>query len=169
MALTSPCIERVEQQILHELLGHPKWHTWQHIGAYYPFQNECSPLAACHRALSLGKHIYMPHVEENTSLMSWRSYNPRSPLTPNQWDILEPIDGDAIDPGLLDVLWVPGIAFSKDFMRLGSGMGLFDRMLANYPNLHTVGIGYDFQWVDSIPTDPWDQAMDDLLIIDTTE
>lgn len=64
-------------------------------------------------------------------------------------------------PENIDLVLVPGLAFSKDRRRLGRGGGFFDRMLGGRgANAFKLGVCFSFQIVNSIPTDTHDVAMD---------
>jgi 5-formyltetrahydrofolate cyclo-ligase len=64
-------------------------------------------------------------------------------------------------PETIDLILVPGLAFSKDRHRLGRGGGFFDRLLAGpAAKAFKVGIGFSFQLLDAIPTEGHDVVMD---------
>ncbi len=71
-----------------------------------------------------------------------------------------------IDPATLDVVAVPGLAFTADGRRLGQGGGHYDRFL---PRLRagcvTVGTAFAEQLVDDLPTEPHDVRLD-LVVTD---
>lgn len=83
---------------------------------------------------------------------------------------LEPVAlGDAagrtpFDPTLLDVVVVPGLAFTADGRRLGRGGGHYDRFL---PRLGAgclrVGVAYREQLVEWLPSAPHDAAVDTVV------
>ena len=61
----------------------------------------------------------------------------------------------------VDWVLVPGVAFSRDGHRVGMGKGFFDRFLEKKKDRFTaIGLAYDFQLVDKIQPNPWDQPMD---------
>jgi len=64
-------------------------------------------------------------------------------------------------PDQIDLILVPGLAFSKDRHRLGRGGGFFDRLLAG-PAARTfkLGICFSFQVVDTIPIEAHDVVLD---------
>jgi 5-formyltetrahydrofolate cyclo-ligase len=64
-----------------------------------------------------------------------------------------PKDGIQL-PEQIDLVLVPGLAFSKNRHRLGRGGGYFDRLLSDRAkNAFKLGICFGFQVVDAIPTD----------------
>jgi 5-formyltetrahydrofolate cyclo-ligase len=64
-------------------------------------------------------------------------------------------------PDAIDLILVPGLAFSKDRHRLGRGGGFFDRLLAGRAkDAFKLGICFSFQLVDQIPTEAHDIVVD---------
>ena len=61
-----------------------------------------------------------------------------------------------------DLLLVPGLAFTKKGERLGRGKGYFDRYLNSYKGLK-IGIAFNQQIYDSIPTEVHDELLDYLV------
>lgn len=55
---------------------------------------------------------------------------------------------------------LPGAAFTENGDRLGYGGGYYDRFLEREGEHETVGICYDFQVMDSLPTEEHDKAVD---------
>jgi 5-formyltetrahydrofolate cyclo-ligase len=66
----------------------------------------------------------------------------------------------AKDPRVLIIM--PGVAFDPDLNRIGYGGGYYDKYLSNHPDVlfTKVAITYDFQIVDSLPTEPHDYKVD---------
>ena len=62
-----------------------------------------------------------------------------------------------------DIFFVPGLAFSRSGMRLGRGKGLYDKLLAKYPNSLKVGICSSSNLYDDLPQEPHDIIMDYVL------
>lgn len=80
--------------------------------------------------------------------------------------IYEPAPGALpVDGGQIDVMLVPGLAFDRNGMRLGRGKGYYDCYLSRLePRKRpiTIGTGYDFQVIESVPSDSADIKMDHL-------
>ena len=92
---------------------------------------------------------------------------PPEQLAPGQlalgrWGIWEPTDEAPLlsDYSRLDLVVVPGVAFSSDGKRLGRGKSFYDRFLPLVPRAAFVGVCYPCQVVEQIPADPWDIGMD---------
>lgn len=83
-------------------------------------------------------------------------------LAPGRWGIWEPTDEAPLlsDYSRLDLVVVPGVAFSSDGKRLGRGKSFYDRFLPLVPRAAFVGVCYPCQLVEQIPADPWDIGMD---------
>jgi 5-formyltetrahydrofolate cyclo-ligase len=66
----------------------------------------------------------------------------------------------AVDFASVDVILVPGLAFTADGWRLGRGGGYYDRVLADCaPRTRRLGVCFSTQIVASIPTEPHDQRV----------
>ena len=84
-----------------------------------------------------------------------------SPTTVGDFNILEPQN----DPytGGFDLIIVPGVAFDRHGNRIGRGKGYYDRFLCQHLDVKRIGICFDFQLVDEVPTDPLDIKMDEVI------
>lgn len=85
-------------------------------------------------------------------------------LVPGLHGILEPSAGPVIRPADVCAWLVPGLAFTKDGCRLGYGGGWYDRLLAQVPkHIPRIGIAYDFQLMDELPSEPHDIRLTDVV------
>ena len=69
----------------------------------------------------------------------------------------EPYTGD------YDLIVVPGVAFDRNGNRIGRGRGYYDRFLCKHLNVKRIGICFDFQLVDEVPTEPNDIRMNEVI------
>ncbi len=66
----------------------------------------------------------------------------------------------AIDFADVDLILVPGLAFTADGMRLGRGGGYYDRLLERLPpHTRTIGVCFATQLVAALPTEPHDRRV----------
>ena len=67
----------------------------------------------------------------------------------------------AIDIAGVDLILVPGLAFTADGKRLGRGGGYYDRLLASLPKTtHTIGVCFATQLVTALPMESHDRPVD---------
>ncbi len=77
------------------------------------------------------------------------------------WGYSQPAAGTPeVNPEEIDVVLVPGAAFSVTGERLGHGKGYYDRLLATLrPGVERVGVTFDALVVPELPTEAHDVAM----------
>jgi 5-formyltetrahydrofolate cyclo-ligase len=75
--------------------------------------------------------------------------------------VVLPEDDPAPDPATIDVVIVPGTAFTAGGDRLGQGGGWYDRFLGRIrSDCLTIGVGFEAQLVEALPTEPHDVRLD---------
>jgi len=75
--------------------------------------------------------------------------------------VVLPEDESPPDPKTIDVVIVPGTAFTRSGERLGQGGGWYDRFLPGTgPACLTIGVGFEPQLLDELPTEPHDVRLD---------
>ena len=109
------------------------------------------------------KRIILPLVSGDTLLL--KEYVPER-THPGYKSIIEP-DEDLpdIDPAVIDLAIIPGVAFDRKGLRLGRGKGFYDRLL---PALAcpTLGVAYRCQLLEALPADPWDRKVSLVITAD---
>lgn len=108
------------------------------------------------------KKIYLPRIDNNE--LKVIRYSGIEFMQTGSFGILEP-KGDCIeDLRKIDLIIVPGVAFSNNGNRLGRGGGYYDRLLQKTPKAYKIGVGYSVQLKESVPVLPHDIKMDSILI-----
>ncbi len=114
-------------------------------------------------ALAAGKRVALPFIA-GPGVMEARAVTDLDLLVPGPYGIPAPAENSGlVPPEALDLVLVPGMAFTGDGHRLGRGGGYYDRYLPQ-TNALTVALARDFQIVDHIPTDPHDIPVDALIV-----
>lgn len=150
------------QAIFEHLVQHPVYTKANKLMTYLSFGWEIDTWSLVEHALGQGKEVYVPVVQSNPKGLTARRYTSREALTPAVYGILEPgSEAPAILPEKLDLVIVPGLAFSHQGFRIGYGGGYYDRFLASTPAA-TVGLVYQ-SFVGDVPVDPWDRPVDHLV------
>lgn len=111
-----------------------------------------------------GHTIALPRFADRTAPMAFARYaDPYADgdLQVGPFGMLQPAaDAEAVSP---DVLFVPLIGFTPALDRLGQGGGHYDRWLAEHPPRLAVGLAWDVQACDTLPTEPHDQRLDGVI------
>ena len=112
-----------------------------------------------------GKRVAVPaHVGERGYVFAW--VGPETRWARGAYDCEEPVEPDVLgDDELLDVVVVPGVAFSKTGARLGFGKGYYDRLLGgpNCVGAVCVGLGFERLVLEEVPVESHDRVMDVVL------
>jgi 5-formyltetrahydrofolate cyclo-ligase len=78
------------------------------------------------------------------------------------YGILEPTDEILCNTDDIDLIIVPGIVFDNSGHRVGYGKGYYDNLLKK-ARCKKIGLAYDFQVIEKIPKDEWDEKMDKVI------
>jgi 5-formyltetrahydrofolate cyclo-ligase len=115
------------------------------VMAFVAFKGEpdTDPLFA--RLAIEGKRLLLPRVEASGIVVA----DGDSPLVASKFGVQEPT-GQAVDVGEIDLVIVPGLAFTVAGDRLGYGQGYYDRLLPTV-SAPSVGVCFDDQLVDELP------------------
>ena len=94
--------------------------------------------------------IAYPVINIEQSTMQAHLVIENTVLINNEYNILEPVNGEVVDPTLLDVIFVPLLAFDTEGYRVGYGKGYYDRFLARCRQ-EVIAIGFSyFEPIDKI-------------------
>ncbi len=102
-----------------------------------------------------GKKVCVPrHIDDELSY-AWSWTDPSGAWRDGPWHIAEPAQFNPVDPAELELAIVPAVAVDGQGNRLGHGGGNFDRLLRPVRAPH-VGLVFDFQVVDEVPSESHD-------------
>ena len=112
-------------------------------------------------------NLILPYININVKgSMDFYSFKKGDPLIENRFHILEPENKqeNLIRPDLIDAIVVPLVAFDKRGNRMGMGGGFYDRMLKKVSaECLLIGVAYDFQLIENVPTESWDMPLDEVI------
>ncbi len=140
---------------------------WRRAGSvllYMPILGEPDVRPLIREALKAGKLAALPRfVGPPQHYAGCRIPDADVPLVPGPFGILEPgVEYPAVDVKQLDLLLVPGLAFTVDGCRLGRGKGYYDLLLAGVPGAKC-GVAFDWQILSRLPLEPHDVLLDYIL------
>lgn len=75
---------------------------------------------------------------------------------------MEPESGE-IWNDIIDLALIPALAVSKEGKRIGMGKGFYDRLLGLLKIKKTYAVVYEAQITESVPEDPWDKSVEDVI------
>lgn len=163
------------KQLIPEMINRVEFINSQHIAAYWPVDGEISPIPLLGIAHAMHKKCYLPVLKaSNAGRLCFAAYIPGDQLFPNSFGILEPMvrHNECIPAALLDLVFVPLLAFDKQGHRLGTGGGYYDKTFAFlHSDINTqskskpylFGLAYAWQYVEQLPTDSWDISLNGIV------
>lgn len=129
------------------------------IGGYMPMPHEADIRPVLLDALNTGKTLALPLCGQ-APYMTLRHVRSMDELVPGRYGILEPQESAAvIQPQQLDLLLVPLEAVDAQGYRLGKGGGYYDCLLGQ-ADVPAIGCALNWQRVELLPRDAWDQPLD---------
>lgn len=147
------------RRICEAIAQRPEWSRAKTVLFFAPQEREpdvellCSP--------SLEKRLVYPKVIGDT--LALYAVDSIYDLVPAQWGLREPRENEQmlVQSHEVDLVLVPGVAFTKSGLRCGRGGGFYDRLLGELPaSTAKIGVCFSEQIVDELPTEPHDLAVD---------
>ena len=143
-ALSEQELEDLSLQIANQLLQLSIWeYSYYHIFLPITSQNEVNTEYILNILSGKDKHIVISKSDFSTYELSHFLLTDNTKIRLNQWNIPEPVDGIPIDTKLIDVVFVPLLAFDEKGHRVGYGKGFYDRFLSQCKP-DTIKIGLSF-------------------------
>jgi 5-formyltetrahydrofolate cyclo-ligase len=130
----------------------------------FPEEIETGPFLSW--ALDSGRRLVCPRVDRAANrLRLFRIEDPDRDFVPGVLGIPEPgPDCPPVEPGRIDWVLVPGVAFDPRGYRVGRGAGHYDRLLPTLrAGVPRWALAFDAQWVDEVPAEPHDVAIDGVV------
>ena len=130
------------------------------IYCYKAIQNEVDLSLVIRDALLADKTVAVPKVVNKNGQMYFAAINKNDKFENGLYNIPEPSNTE-IAPSA-DLILVPGVVFSTKGERIGQAGGFYDRYLRN-SSCHSIGVAYDFQVFDEIPTELHDVPVNEII------
>lgn len=131
------------------------------IGLYHPGPYEAPAGGYARFFQEAGHTLALPRFSNRAAPMTFAHHSDpygESDLEVGPYGMLQPA-ADA-EPLVPDVLFVPLVGFTPALERLGQGGGHYDRWLAEHPPVLAVGLAWDAQSCETLPTEPHDKPLD---------
>lgn len=139
----------IDQALTEGLLQHPFYQEAKVIATYLSFPHEFQTQELIEQALKDGKKVLIPKTYPK-GCMDFVVYDPQQ-LVKTSFGLLEPQgDLEVVDASQIDLIHVPGLAFTTEGYRIGYGGGYYDRYLEQFSG-HTLSTVYPCQIRDFSP------------------
>ncbi|MCD8203061.1 MAG: 5-formyltetrahydrofolate cyclo-ligase [Prevotella sp.] len=155
-------LEKMSIPIICKLLGNPAVINAKTVLMYSSLPDEVNTSGAIKKLKERGKTVLLPRVIDEGNMEVTVYENP-SCLTVGHYSIKEAKGETFTKYNEIDVAVIPGMSFDKHCNRLGRGKGYYDRLLAKLPKTYKIGICFDFQKLEEIPTDEHDIKMNEII------
>lgn len=164
--LALPPVQRASQEaafarLMAELPGYASARTVLLYVKAFPEEIDTAPLLE--KALAESKRVLCPRVDRSgRRLRLFLVSDPKSDLGPGTLNILEPLSHcPEFELDAVDWVLVPGLAFDRQYYRLGRGAGYYDRLLPRLrPEVLRWALAFDCQLVDRLPVEHHDAPVD---------
>ena len=141
--------QAIDQALTGRLLHHPFYQEAKVIATYLSFPHEFQTQELIEQALKDGKKVLIPKTYPK-GRMDFVVYDPQQ-LVKTSFGLLEQQGNlEVVDVSKIDLIHVPGLAFTTKGYRIGYGGGYYDRYLEHFTG-HTLSTVYHYQVQDFIP------------------
>lgn len=154
--------------IAERLYRTPAWAAARTVHAYVGIDAEVATGPILDAARAAGKRVACPRVVRRPPGLASHAIAGPGDLVEGPRGLLEPLAECAlVEPGEIDLVLVPGLAFDRSGGRIGYGAGYYDRFLATTP-AERVGLAFSLQVVDRVPREEHDVDVDRIVTEDET-
>ena len=128
--LSEESIEEMSLQIANQALKLPIWNkTYYHIFLPILSKKEVNTEYLLHILQGKDKSIIVSKADFDSGEMKHFLLQENTVLKTSEYGISEPVSGIEISPEILDVIFVPLLAYDQNGNRIGYGKGFYDRFL----------------------------------------
>lgn len=142
--LTETEVDDLSLSLSNQVLKLDIWgYSFYHIFLAIEEQNEVQTHYILNILSGKDKNIVIPKSDFKTGGMTHFLLTDSTIIKKNKYNIPEPIDGIAITPSHIEVVFIPLLSFDTKGNRVGYGKGFYDRFLAHCQP-ETIKIGLSF-------------------------
>jgi 5-formyltetrahydrofolate cyclo-ligase len=163
-SFTPPERQERSRRIVSSCRGLPGFSSAGIICSYVDFREEVETAEFLAALLQEGRRVAVPvHLHGSAQPLVFAEIHALSEMVRNHFGILQPPRETArlVPTAAIALFLVPGLAFDPAGRRLGYGLGCYDRAFADAaPGALKVGLAFELQMLESVPSDPHDVPMD---------
>ncbi|XP_011869083.1 PREDICTED: 5-formyltetrahydrofolate cyclo-ligase [Vollenhovia emeryi] len=164
--------ERKQQsaQVFEKLRLLKQYQDSKRISLYLSTKDEIDTLPILKHTFDTGKEVFVPQYRGKTmEMVKLRSMEDYETLPLTKWNIKQPSTAEcrenALEKDGLDLIILPGVAFTINGKRLGHGMGYYDKYLKRCfqkqsVKPYLVAVGFKEQIQEDVPVNEDDVPVD---------
>ncbi|WP_312471735.1 5-formyltetrahydrofolate cyclo-ligase [Neobacillus sp.] len=162
--LSKPLYEDYSYKIATKLFEDKDWIQAQVVGITVSKVPEVDTFQIIRKAWELGKQVAIPKCYPKERKLSFRTLSEFSQLESVYYGLLEPIAEltTEVPSEKMNLLIVPGAAFTREGYRLGFGGGYYDRYLPSYSG-QTLSLAFNEQLIPGIPVEEHDISVSKII------
>jgi len=132
---------------------------------YISYDNEVYTHDMIKESISKGKRIVVPISDKENRRLILSEFDEWNNLEPGSYGILEPRKDKIKEISVeeVDLIIVPGVGFDEKGHRIGHGKGYYDNLLRNSTKALHIGLAFELQIVDHVPTEEHDVPLDGII------
>lgn len=158
--------QELSDKILQKVYDLEEYKSADVILVYADYQSEVITSPLIEKSLIDGKKVFCPKVSGND--MDFYQIKELSELGEGYKGIREPVSGERFSDEMNSLsgplVIMPGVVFDRNCHRIGYGKGFYDRFLTRMSesglSLHAIGLGFECQLVDEVPSEIHDISLD---------
>lgn len=157
-------------KITEKLLDLKEFNQCSSVMCYIDFKNEPATRDFIRTCLNKNIRVSVPVIINTVGrlkkIIASEILSIDNDLKQNSFGILEPLAEKIkeVEPCVIDLIIVPGLAFDVQKNRLGYGAGFYDRFLENTrADCTKIGVAFDFQIINSVPIEEYDKKMSSII------
>ena len=161
--------DELSREICARFMALPEYQRARTAMFYVDVRTEVRTRQDLATALAHGKTIVVPWCNDQGELELFRLESMED-LALGMYKILEPkpelrhLPERQVDVKSLDIVMVPGVAFTREGARMGHGKGYYDKLLEHArPDAPLVALAFECQLFPEIPTQSHDVFMDKII------
>ncbi|MGO1372290.1 MAG: 5-formyltetrahydrofolate cyclo-ligase [Senegalia sp. (in: firmicutes)] len=156
-------VNTLSEKIISYLIKMEEFKNSKTIMTYLSFKEEVNTFKLIEKMMDLEKNVLTTYTDKNKNIIvPCKLKDLDESLDENPFGYLEPKEDliEEVDPGQIDLIITPGLAFDKKGNRIGYGGGYYDKLLARAPQAIKIALSYDFQILSKVPSGKFDIPVD---------
>jgi 5-formyltetrahydrofolate cyclo-ligase len=148
-----------------QLFVWPYYQQAQIIMLFLSMADEPQMMKVIEDAWLQGKTICVPYMRHQYGVMDAAIIDNLDSLVRGRLNLLvpDPATVKLVDPKVIDLMIVPGVAYDYSGNRLGMGAGYYDRFIPRAPQAILIGASWSSHVLESIPYTYYDKPVHYLL------